>query len=84
MTSNYDPDYEDDIEYDATMWYAKELFNNYPEDVKNQMIKDTAMLGNFISVKKTEQGYIISSENESYGSKYSIVQLYYYLHMSKI
>lgn len=65
LTSNYDPDYEDDIEYDATMWYAKELFNNYPEDVKNQMIKDTAMLGNFISVKKTEQGYIISSENES-------------------
>lgn len=65
LSSNYDPDYEDDIEYDATMWYAKELFKNYPEDVKNQMIKDTAMLGNFISVRKTEQGYIVSSENES-------------------
>lgn len=68
LTSNYDPDYEDDIEYDATMWFAKEIFNNYPEDVKKQMIKETAMLGNFIGIKKTEQGYLIN-----YGAEFVTV-----------
>lgn len=64
LTDSYDPDFEENLEDDATLWFAKTLFNSYDEATKKQMIQVAAANAPFITIKKSESGYVISHGQE--------------------
>lgn len=63
-TDNYDSDYEEDLEEDATLWFAKEIFSTYDEATKQQMVQSMAMKETFIGVTPSERGYVVSFGQE--------------------